>query len=96
MQILRIWLPGTRKTQFMFGDKPSIADLSLAYELTQLDGIGFAPVLEEKFPTIHEWMYVQMLSIPEFRKINAVGADKVRYVVKALNQRYAEQDKSKL
>ena len=32
--IQRIWLKKDRKGDYMFGDKPSIADLSLASELT--------------------------------------------------------------
>mgnify|MGYP000152933636 CR=1 FL=1 len=32
-KIVKIWLPENSPTKFMFGDKPSIADLSLAAEL---------------------------------------------------------------
>ena len=46
-QIERIWLKPDRGYKFMFSDKPSIADLSLACELTQLEAIKF-PL--HKFP----------------------------------------------
>ena len=49
--IEKIWLYQDRKTKFMFSDKPSIADLSLACELTALIGFGYP--IEEKFPSIH-------------------------------------------
>ena len=39
----------------MFSDKPSIADLSLACELTALIGFGYP--IKENFPAIHSWFY---------------------------------------
>ena len=39
--IEKIWLYKDRKTKFMFSDKPTIADLSLACELTALIGFGY-------------------------------------------------------
>ena len=49
-QIERIWLTPSRGTKFMFGDQPSIADLSLACEITQLEGISYEPELRKNFP----------------------------------------------
>ena len=71
-QIERIWLKPTRGFKFMFSDHPSIADLTLACELTQMEGINFP--LKEKFPAIHQWMYEHMMSIPQFKKIHEMGS----------------------
>ena len=38
-QIENIWLPLNSPTPFMFGDKPSIADLSLAGEVANMEAI---------------------------------------------------------
>ena len=38
-KIVKIWLPENSPHKFMFGDLPTIADLSLAAELAQLEGI---------------------------------------------------------
>lgn len=46
-RIETIWLPADRSTKFMFGDEPSIADLSLACELTQLEGAGHLKSISE-------------------------------------------------
>ena len=73
-QISRIWLRADRGTKFMFGDLPSIADLSLACEVANLEAIKFP--LAEKFPTISEWMN-NMLAIPGFKEIHDKGVSKV-------------------
>ena len=39
--IEKIWLPRNSTKKFMFGDQPTIADLALAYELQQFEGIDF-------------------------------------------------------
>ena len=44
-RIEKVWLSPDRKTRFMFDDRPSICDLSLACEITQLDGIGMGPMI---------------------------------------------------
>ena len=59
--IQKIWITGQSK--FMFGDEPSIADLSLACELTQLEGIQFP--MAEMYPKIHAW-YQNMLTLKGF------------------------------
>ena len=59
----------------MFSDLPSIADLHLACEITQLEGIKYP--IKEKFPEIYQWMQESMMSIPEFKKIHTMGSDKV-------------------
>jgi len=63
-QIERIWLPRNSTKRFMFGDQPSIADLSLAGELANLEGFNFP--LKEKFPSIDKWMNQEMMSIPGY------------------------------
>ena len=77
----------------MFGDKPSIADLSLAQELTSLEGIKYP--LKEKFPSIYEWMYVNMMQIPGFEQVHTQGAKKLTYIIKTLEKRNSmERSKS--
>ena len=71
--IVRIWLSKNRKTKFMFGDTPSIADITLACELASLEGINFMPEMKEKYPTIHEWLYTHMMSYPEYKEIHDQG-----------------------
>ena len=39
--IEKIWLPRNSNKKFMFGNEPTIADLALAYELQQFEGIDF-------------------------------------------------------
>ena len=39
----------------MFGNEPSIADLSLACELGQLESFGYP--LIERYPSIGTWLY---------------------------------------
>ena len=55
----------------MFGDRPSIADLSLACELTQMDGVGFP--FKEKYPSIDEWLHGHMMSIDGWRQVYLKG-----------------------
>lgn len=76
----------------MFSDEPSICDLSLACELTQLHAIGMESMLKEKYPSIHHWFYVNMMSIPAFKQVHDDGAAKVSYIVEAL----AKMNKSNL
>ena len=59
----------------MFGDFPTIADLSLACELANTEGIKYP--MKEKFPSIHKWLYVNMMSIPGFKKIHDKGVPTV-------------------
>jgi hypothetical protein len=58
----------------MFSDKSSIADLSLACELTQLETINY-PL--HKFPEINHWFYESMMSIEPFKKVHLEGSKKV-------------------
>lgn len=73
--IQKIWLPLNHNTKFMFGDFPTIADLSLACELANMEGIKYP--LKEKFPSIHKFLYVNMMSIPGFKKIHDKGVPNV-------------------
>ena len=73
-QVERIWLFKDRGYKFMFSDFPSIADLSLACELTQLESINF-PL--HKFPQINSWFYESMMSIEPFKSTHLEGSKKV-------------------
>jgi glutathione S-transferase len=66
-KIAKQWLNPKRGFKFMFGDEPSICDLSLACELTQLHAVGKESMLKENYPSIHHWFYVNMMSIPAFK-----------------------------
>ena len=58
----------------MFGNEPTIADLSLAMELLQLEGIDFhKKVLKVKYPSIYKWLYSDMMEIYGFKQIFEVG-----------------------
>ena len=46
--IEKIWLSPDRKGAYMFGDEPSIADLSLGGEITGLVSFGYP--LQENYP----------------------------------------------
>ena len=63
----------------MFGDKPSIADLSLACELGQLESFGFP--LREKYPSIGKWLYEYMMESQNFKKIHEDGIAKMNFLV---------------
>ena len=48
----------------MFGDKPSIADISLACELGHLESVNFhQDILEKQYPSIFKWLYTDMMGI---------------------------------
>ena len=74
----------------MFGDEPSIADLSLAGELGNLEAFNFP--LKEKFPSIDKWLNVEMKSIPGYLKIHNKGAGKLKKVIPLMVARRAEAD----
>ena len=69
--IEKIWLPKNATKQFMFGDKPSIADLSLAGEVSQLEAINYP--LKQKFPSIHTWLYENMMGIEGYKTAHVKG-----------------------
>ena len=49
----------------MFSDQPSIADLSFACELGELEFCDFEGVdLKTKHPEIYSWFYDSMMGIP--------------------------------
>jgi len=53
----------------MFSENPSIADLSLACEIGQLESIDFEGLnFKETYPQIYFWFYEVMMKIPEFKK----------------------------
>jgi glutathione S-transferase len=70
-QIERIWLPANSGKRFMFGDKPSIADLSLAGEVTNMVLTDYP--LKENNPTIYKWLYEDMMSIAGYKEIHDRG-----------------------
>ena len=58
----------------MFGDKPSIADLSLAGEVTAL--VAFEYPFAADFPQVQEW-FNEMLKIPSFKRVHEEGKEKL-------------------
>ena len=72
----------------MFGDQPSIADLSLAQEITQLEGIKYP--LKEKYPSIYEWMYVHMMELPGFVEVYKEGSKKIIFIISSLEKMKAK------
>ena len=70
-QITRIWLPKDSAKRYMFGDQPSIADLSLACEIANLTAMKFP--LKEEYPTVHKWYYESMMTIPGFKEVTDKG-----------------------
>ena len=69
----------------MFGDKPSIADLTLAGEIGQLETINFP--LKTEYPSIYKWFYVNMLSLPGFKVIHYKGIAKGMPIFNAIRKR---------
>ena len=73
-RIAKVWLPNGSDKKYMFGPNPSIADLSLAMELLQLEGINFHnEVLKVKYPGIYKWLYTDMMEIDGFKEISKKG-----------------------
>lgn len=66
----------------MFGDAPSIADLSLGCEITNLEAIDYP--LKEKFPSIYRWRYVEMASISLYKEIEDRGSKSFCKYIKSL------------
>eukprot|EP00355_Strombidium_rassoulzadegani_P000139 CAMPEP_0168609458 /NCGR_PEP_ID=MMETSP0449_2-20121227/1219_1 /TAXON_ID=1082188 /ORGANISM="Strombidium rassoulzadegani, Strain ras09" /LENGTH=126 /DNA_ID=CAMNT_0008649607 /DNA_START=203 /DNA_END=580 /DNA_ORIENTATION=- len=71
--IQKMWLNGS--STYLFGEEPTIADLSLACELIQLQAIDFP--LKEKYARIHKYVYDDMMKIEAFRHFNEEGGVKV-------------------
>ena len=70
-KIEKIWLPRNSHKKYMFGDEPSIADISLACELGHLESINFHnDILKPKYPSIYKWLYTDMMALPEYKKIH--------------------------
>ena len=60
----QVWLPNNSTKKYMFGDQPTIADLSLAMELIQLEGIDFHnKILKPKYPGVYKWLYTNMMEV---------------------------------
>ena len=86
--IEKIWLPRNSTKKYMFGDQPTIADLSLAFELQQFEGIDFQNThLKTEFPSIYQWMYVDMMEIDGFKKIWTKGNGLVTKILGILNKK---------
>ena len=82
--IERIWLPRNSSKRFMFGDDPSIADLSLACELGNLSAIDHLYPLKEKHPSIWKWLNEDMMNIEGFAKVQNIGVPRVKVIIKTL------------
>ena len=78
----------------MFGDEPSIADLSLAGEILNLEGIKYP--LQEKFPSIHKWLYTDMMSIEGYKKVHQKGIESVKELAQMLKKVSQSKAKPKL
>ena len=72
-QIVSIWLPQNSNRKFLIGNQPTIADLSLAMELGQLEGIGYMETLKEKWPSIDKWLHESMRSVDGFSEVYDEG-----------------------
>ena len=68
----------------MFGDKPSICDLSLACELTNLEAANFDFT---KYPEVNKWLYTHMMSIPEFKHYHELGSKKFTRIVQIIEHK---------
>ena len=78
--IQKTWLNPKRGTKFMFGDKPSIADLSLACELTQIASAGFP--LREKYPAIGDWFFNSMMTVKCFKELHDLAVSQFSVFIK--------------
>ena len=67
----------------MFGSEPSIADLSLACELAGLELINFP--LDKKYPSIHKWLYTDMMKLTGFKQVYEHGRKQVSQLKKMLD-----------
>lgn len=77
--IERLWLRKDRKHKYMFGDKPSIADISLACELTQC--VAFDYPFEAKFPEVTKWLFEYMMEVASFKKLHDEAVAKLKHVI---------------
>jgi glutathione S-transferase len=93
-QVVRIWLPKTGSKKFMFGNKPSIADLALACEVANLKSINFP--LAEKFPSIHKWLYVDMMSLEGFKEVHHKGMAKLDEMDDMRKQMLKKENEAKM
>ena len=69
--------------KFLFGDKPSIADLSSASEIVQL-----IPLKEDVFakvPRLKKWV-LKVISLPEAAEVQAKIMDKRKKAYEKLDQ----------
>ena len=87
-KVSKLWLKDDDTKAYMFGDQPSIADLSLACELTTLDAFDYD--MKGKFPRIHRWLTVDMPKIPGFSEIDEEGVNAFRMIVAFANKRKAK------
>ena len=69
----------------MFGDKPSIADLSLAGELGNFSAMDFP--MKDKFPSIYKWLHEDMMSIPGFKEVHDKGVINLKKALPMLDER---------
>ena len=86
--IEKVWLSKERKGDYMFGDKPSIADLSLGGEVTSL--VAFNYPLEKEYPQIHEWFHGPMMKIESFKKLHTDAVSKLQYIV-SMSEKFKNQ-----
>ena len=81
-KIEKIWLRADRKSKFMFGSKPSIADLSLGCEITNLLASGYD--LGKNYPSINAWYCDGMMSIPSFKKLHEEATPRIKMWFKSV------------
>ena len=89
-KIEKIWLsdPEHPDKKFLFGDKPSIADLNLGCEMTNLMASDYD--LSKEFPKIHKWMTVSMMSIPSFKKLHTQSLPRTKKFYEMIREKHKE------
>ena len=75
-----IWL----HDRYLFGSQPSIADLSLACELTELEPMKFN---YDKYPKIKKWLYQDMMDVQGFKNVHDIGTKKLNSIVGAIKRK---------
>lgn len=85
------WLPLDSKKKFMFGDLPSIADLSLAGEIANCEAMKLP--IEKLHPSVYKWLYTHMMSIPGYAKIHNIGIPKMKKTIRALKGNDDDKEK---
>merc|ERR1712086_261121 len=83
------WINEKLKTKYMFGDKPSIVDLSLACELTQIISAGYD--LSKDHPYIHAWYFGPMMEIKTFKELHDKSMISFKGFTESIRERQKEE-----